>query len=109
MTSGMRETVAASTSLFIVRPGVSFEATPARLDFQAGTLTLSRNAGLETTKRFARASLPERTVLSIATPPKEWPSGTTSPFDCDSTNATKAAASSIHRDHESRCPLAPSL
>ena len=34
-------------------------------DFQAGTLTCSFRAGLETTNRLVRVSLPERTVLNI--------------------------------------------
>src|SRR5450756_2573531 len=93
--------VAGSTSLPMANRGTIFDVTGPSLSFHAGTFNLSFRAGLETTKRLLRGSLPARTALSRAAPPYECPSGTTSAPAIPSTCLTNADTSSVHCDQES--------
>ncbi len=71
--------VPASTSLSMASFGAIRDRAAAAFIFQAGTTAFSFSAGLETTNRLTPVIFPERAVLSITTPPNEWPTGTTSP------------------------------
>src|SRR5579859_2110460 len=105
----MRDRVPASTSLLIASRGMTREAISPRFIFHWGTTTFTFKAGLETMKRLLLGSLAAMNVDSIAAPPNEWPSGTTSPSTCLSTSLTKATMSSLHWDHASTWPRWPWL
>src|SRR5260370_21234 len=89
----MRETLPASTLMLRASVGAKVASAFETFDSQAGTSFVNLSAGLETMKRLALLSFPARAVLSMTTPPKECPSGTTSPVVWVSTCLINAARS----------------